>query len=420
MKKTMNINIAGQLFRIDEDAWEILKRYLEHVSARFSKDQGGDETIQDIEARIAEIFGGGTEPPVLVSKEMVNDMINTMGAPEDYYDESVSSENRTVYSRKSMYDPNSFSARTGRALSAFFGTLGKILSAIFRVIAIIIGFFFAIIGFVLLFVSVLAIFFNSYPFMSSAFEPDMTNIPTLLSIVLNSNIVWVILILTALAVCIPFIALIYLGIKMIFRIKERYRVTGIVTFVIWIAAVCALSVLLSLQLSVYSNRETSEKKISLESPPATLWISSMKKTAEISYDESAKVDHFTFYRNSADGRISATPDLNIYGSDTTTGWISVERKANSKSDSDAWSNARSVEYNWKLSGDTLYLDEFFSLPAGRNWNGATVDINVGLPEGTKIKCVPGTSLSVFQLRVHDPDVTDWQIRDGSLQKTDDN
>jgi hypothetical protein len=420
MKKTININIAGQLFRIDEDAWEILKRYLDHVSARFSKEQGGDETIEDIEARIAEIFGGGTEPPVMISKEMVNDMINTMGAPEDYYDETASAGNRMVYTRKSMYDPNSLSARIGRALSEFFKTLGKILSAIIRVITVIIGVFFTIIGFTLLFASVLAIFFNNYPFMSAAFEPNMTNIPTLLSIALNSNIVWVILTLTALVVCIPLIALTYLGIKMIFRIRERYRITGIITFVIWIAAVCVLGVILGLQLSVYSNRETSEKKVNLESPPATLWIASMRKSTDISYNETAKVDHFILYRNSIDGRISATPDLNIYGSDTTTGLISVERKANSKSDSDAWSNARSIEYNWRLSGDTLYLDEFFSLPAGSFWNGATVDIDVSLPEDTKIKCVPGTSLSAFRLRVHDPEVTEWQIKGGSLRKIDDN
>ena len=55
MKKTLDINIAGQLFRVDEDAWEVLKHYLDHVSARFKSEQGADETLADIEARIAEI-----------------------------------------------------------------------------------------------------------------------------------------------------------------------------------------------------------------------------------------------------------------------------------------------------------------------------------------------------------------------------
>ena len=102
MKKNLDINIAGQLFRVDEDAWEVLKHYLDHVSARFKTEQGGDETLADIEARIAEIFGGGKEPPTLVSKEMVTDMINIMGAPEDYYDDGPAAKNKTLYVRKSM------------------------------------------------------------------------------------------------------------------------------------------------------------------------------------------------------------------------------------------------------------------------------------------------------------------------------
>ncbi|MCK7541610.1 MAG: hypothetical protein MZV63_67365 [Marinilabiliales bacterium] len=53
-------------------------------------------------------------------------------------------------------------------------------------------------------------------------------------------------------------------------------------------------------------------------------------------------------------------------------------------------NARKIEYNWRLSGDTLYLDEYFSLPAGSRWNGSLVDIDVSLPEGTEVRCVPGT------------------------------
>ena len=49
MEKTMNINIAGQLFRIDEEAFRSLSRYLETISTRFSNEPGGEETISDIE-----------------------------------------------------------------------------------------------------------------------------------------------------------------------------------------------------------------------------------------------------------------------------------------------------------------------------------------------------------------------------------
>jgi hypothetical protein len=419
MKKTIDINIAGQLFRIDEEAWEILKHYLGHVSARFSSEQGGEETVADIEARIAEIFGGGSQPPTLVSREMVNSMINIMGAPEDYYDDNTVSGKSGVYNRKSMYDPNSPSARLGKALSEFFRAFGKLMSAIFRVIAIILGSAFTIVGFVLLFTFTILIFFNNAPFLTSVMEPEMTNIHTLLSIVLNSNMVWPVLILTALVVLIPLAALTWLGIKMIFRISESSRVVNIVTFVIWIAALCALGVFLSLQLSVYSNREFVEKRVSLDPAPETLWIAAGAKVEEITYDETASVEQFTFYLDNPGDMLYATPELNIYGSENGSGFISVDKRACSNSDREARANARSVEFNWRFSGDTLYLDEFFSLPAGSRWNGSLVDIDVTLPEGTEVRCVPGTSLSKWLLRKNDPEVPVWRIEDGHLRKLND-
>lgn len=229
-EKTLDINIAGQLFRVDEDAREVLKHYLDHVSARFKSEQGADETLADIEARIAEIFGGGKEPPTLVSKEMVTNMINIMGAPEDYYDDGPAVKYKKLYVRKSMYDPNSFSARLGRTLSGFFTAFGKLMSAIMRVFAIILGAFFTLFGFLLFFTFVILIFFNNAPFFASVMEPQITNVHGLLSIVLNTNAIWPILILAALVTLLPLAAVIWLGIKLIFRIRESFRVLNIVLF----------------------------------------------------------------------------------------------------------------------------------------------------------------------------------------------
>lgn len=419
MKKNLDINIAGQLFRVDEDAWEVLKHYLDHVSARFRTEQGGDETLADIEARIAEIFGGGKEPPTLVSKEMVTGMINTMGAPEDYYDDGPAAKNKTLYVRKSMYDPNSPSARFGKALSEFFRAFGKLMSAILRVFAIGFGALFTLTGFLLLFSFVLVIFFNNAPFFVSVMEPEMTNTHDLLRIVLNTTTVWPLLILAAVVTLLPLAGLIWLGIKLIFNIKERFRVMSIVLFVVWIASLCALAVILSLQLSVYSNRESTEKRMVLNPAPGTLWIAPMKKQADISYDKSASADDFRFFLDTSSDRLYASADLNISGSDTTAGYISVERWACSNSDSEARDYARKVEYNWKLSGDTLYLDEYFSLPAGSRWNGSLVDIDVSLPEGTIIRMVEGALPESLKFSTWDPEARAWQIKDGYLTRLDD-
>ena len=59
MKKTIHVNIGGMPFVLDEDAYDVLKRYLSEIEIRLDgvDDQ---ETMQDIEIRIADIFNGAS------------------------------------------------------------------------------------------------------------------------------------------------------------------------------------------------------------------------------------------------------------------------------------------------------------------------------------------------------------------------
>ena len=85
MNKTININLANTFFHIDEDAYLKLHRYLEAVKRSFTKSQGKDEIIADVEARIAELFTERLEHDrqVITTKE-VEEIISIMGQPEDY------------------------------------------------------------------------------------------------------------------------------------------------------------------------------------------------------------------------------------------------------------------------------------------------------------------------------------------------
>tara|TARA_R110002096_G_scaffold225391_2_gene414615 strand:+ start:1669 stop:3489 length:1821 start_codon:yes stop_codon:yes gene_type:complete len=104
MNKTVNINLAGIFFHIDEDAYLKLQRYLEAIKRSFTDSQGQSEIISDIEARISELFSERVQndKQVIRIKE-VDDVISIMGQPEDYLvdDEIFEDEPKTSYSRKS-------------------------------------------------------------------------------------------------------------------------------------------------------------------------------------------------------------------------------------------------------------------------------------------------------------------------------
>src|SRR5687768_2486718 len=111
MKKTINVNIGGMMFHLDDDAFDKLKSYLDTLKTKFSKMEGGDEIIGDIEGRIAEIFKeklGSTRE--VVSIDDVNEMVGIMGDPSAYLDEetettSSTSEVPPVIKRRLFRDP---------------------------------------------------------------------------------------------------------------------------------------------------------------------------------------------------------------------------------------------------------------------------------------------------------------------------
>ena len=56
MKKNITINLFGQLYNIDEDAYELLEKYQKNIRSYFSRREGGEEVADDVEHRVAELF----------------------------------------------------------------------------------------------------------------------------------------------------------------------------------------------------------------------------------------------------------------------------------------------------------------------------------------------------------------------------
>lgn len=88
MKRTFTINISGTVFHIEEDAYEVLQKYLVTLKNHFGNSEEGKETITDIEARIAELFTEKTtDNKNVVTMEWVSEIVETMGTPKNIAEE---------------------------------------------------------------------------------------------------------------------------------------------------------------------------------------------------------------------------------------------------------------------------------------------------------------------------------------------
>ncbi len=82
MKKTLTINLGGIVFHIDEDAYLFLNQYLENLKRHFSKQEGYQDILNDIESRIAEILNEKrSENRQVITMDDVNEVIAIMGQP---------------------------------------------------------------------------------------------------------------------------------------------------------------------------------------------------------------------------------------------------------------------------------------------------------------------------------------------------
>jgi phage shock protein PspC (stress-responsive transcriptional regulator) len=85
MNKTVNINIGGLVFHIDEDAFQKLTRYFEAIKRSLSNSSGKDEIMKDIEMRVAELLSEKQKSDKhVINNKDVDEVIVVMGQPEDY------------------------------------------------------------------------------------------------------------------------------------------------------------------------------------------------------------------------------------------------------------------------------------------------------------------------------------------------
>jgi phage shock protein PspC (stress-responsive transcriptional regulator) len=149
MKTTITINLGGIVFHIDNDAYEMLHAYLLAVEKQFFDENERKEIMTDVETRLSELFketlAGKRD---VIMKEDVSKVIEIMGEPEDFVEETDqqssgskthSKRKRTEYktTRRLYRDPDS------RVLGGVCGGLGAYFNTdpiLFRILFILIFF----------------------------------------------------------------------------------------------------------------------------------------------------------------------------------------------------------------------------------------------------------------------------------------
>ena len=143
MKKTFNINLGGIVFHIDEDAYELLDKYLSNLRIHFNKEEGGEEIVHDMEFRISELFSERlNERNQVITLNDVEEIIAQMGKPEEFSDDTTQdtksySESKEKGVKRLYRDPdNKVLGGVCSGIAAYFGWDVVILRIILILLAL--------------------------------------------------------------------------------------------------------------------------------------------------------------------------------------------------------------------------------------------------------------------------------------------
>lgn len=143
MNKTVNINIGGLFFHIDEDAYQKLSRYFDAIKRSLSNSSGKEEIMKDIEMRVAELLTEKQKSDKhVINNGDVDEVVKVMGQPEDYrIDDDSTDTNEPIYTsgrKRKLYrdSDNGLVAGVCTGLGHYFGIDATWIKILFLIFAI--------------------------------------------------------------------------------------------------------------------------------------------------------------------------------------------------------------------------------------------------------------------------------------------
>lgn len=278
-------------------------------------------------------------------------------------------------------------SRVGNVLNESLKALGKTGFIIFRIIFGIMGLSILLTGFLLL-LTFIAIFIFGYPGTYLPGTPgfDLSAMPDFLNYIVNPAIVpWIRILLSA-VIIIPLLLLIYLGIRLIFWFRVRDGIFLLSGFILWVGCVAFLSIILFNEGVSFNSRSDFKAEEMVAGSPDTLYIVPGKTIAGLSWDKKFAVpnEHYEVLVSEKDDRIYIKPWVYIDGTESKSVGVEIHRSAAGRDRSEARSKAGMMDYGYSVNGDTLKIDEYYSLPAGSRWSFNDIHVQVHAPEGTVI------------------------------------
>lgn len=191
-----------------------------------------------------------------------------------------------------------------------------------------------------------------------------------------------------LLVGIPLIALIYLGIRLLFKVKEGSRIVKFTLLSLWIAGwvlVCIAGVQVSKD---FDEKNTSRETYTLrQATGSTLYVRLRKDENEElteAYDSRVMIDDWNIVKVDGKNIVFGYPMIDIIESETDSFEIVIEHSAYGATKKESLARSKSIRYEFAQHDSILEFDPYFRIDTDDKFRDQEVKVVLKVPKGKTI------------------------------------
>jgi phage shock protein PspC (stress-responsive transcriptional regulator) len=301
----------------------------------------------------------------------------------------------------------------GDLLTRIFNLLATLLKTVFRVLGGIIGLLFVLFG-LLLVLLLFSTLFNSTTLLSATIEGFHYYAPRELFSYLSSDPNhWIFVIVGGLLLIgIPLLSVIYTGIKLLFpdRINMKYKGVGPALLILWILGLVTTAILCFELAMEFKDKSRIQERITLNTPSesvlyVTLNDSVFDDELDENFDHKYRFElihnnnriqllrfHHLLFQPDQSNYFAGIPRLTLKKSTSDQFEVRLVKTAQGVTHEAAEERARSIDYSWKTTGDTLVLDPLFHIrEANQLFRAQHLDVYLYVPENAAVRLMHNTN-----------------------------
>jgi hypothetical protein len=285
---------------------------------------------------------------------------------------------------------SSFFGMITSIVGSFFSFLGKLITGIFAFAGKLIGVILILVSFAV----IISIFitFITFSFIDVNFGSDIA--PIFLAESFVDFPVWLSSILLILAIGIPFFMLMYLGLKILIKnIKPMSGVVKLSLLGAWLLSIFALIFISINQVATESIRVSENPKIEQLQAVDTLYVKMRTSKHYDRVDPLFNIDHMSMSYDQDGEQILFSRHIrfDVHNSNGANPTVEVSRTAKGRNYKKALERAQKIAYDYELTSNTLYLNNYFTAPTDSKIKAQEVEIDLYLPENTVIQLDSNTA-----------------------------